>query len=196
MQALRDVGGWVKLPPRLLFTPVWSGLSAWRVFCWLLLTAGHRDRRVIVTGQTLDLLRGQAACHLADIEAATGLSRKAVRCALDALQRESAVTSIPVPGCKMTIFEIGDYDLYQGDGRGDDGGDTNPGPVRAHVEGRTWGQFPISDNPRDDREIPVGASLGGVTCRDENGRQTGPLPGPAINNEEEIKKIRNHPPTP
>lgn len=110
------IGGWTCSYRKIWEHPIFKG-NALRVgvFQWMVHMAAIKPTRMNVGGEIVTLERGQLCASQAQICEATGISRKALRNLLDALEREHAVAQkrANARAKGRTIITICNYDKYQ-----------------------------------------------------------------------------------
>jgi biotin operon repressor len=130
--------GWIRLHRRILDSKLWSCSDAtFRVAIYLLLSANHQERYV----RRVVVLRGQTVRSLSQIADGCGVSRKAVRYALDVLKQDGFL-EIDEPfgaqqGHRITICK---YDSYQ------------PNESARGIEGSNEGSNEGNTNKNDKKE--------------------------------------------
>lgn len=77
--------------PRLVLESLLPHGAALQLFCWILARAEGEARQVVVKGRKLDLAPGEVVLGARSVGRDLGLSYKAVRCALELLERKTFI---------------------------------------------------------------------------------------------------------
>jgi hypothetical protein len=106
--------GWIKLHRRLLDSPVWnnSNHNVRQLAVACLLLASHREARLSVGGEVVEIKPGQFWTSQESLEKVTGLTRQQIRTSLAILYRLDFLTSKPTN--HGSLVSLINWALYQG----------------------------------------------------------------------------------
>lgn len=103
--------GYVKLWRKTLDSGLLQNGPAWQLFCYLLLRATHKPRRIVVGGVVCELVPGEAVFGRSKASADLGLSEQQIRTALNLLKKMKIATSRSTN--KFTIVLLINWHNYQ-----------------------------------------------------------------------------------
>ncbi|MBP3342294.1 MAG: DnaD domain protein [Peptococcaceae bacterium] len=109
--------GWIKLHRSVLENFLWQEKRIFsRAEAWLelLLTASYEDRKILISGQTVEVKTGQVVNTMLHFAEHWGWSRKKVKGFLDVLEREEMIAVKCTT--KYTLITILKWDFYQNQG--------------------------------------------------------------------------------
>ena len=106
--------GWIKTYRRSLFSSVWKNPTIWMVWSWLLLKAGHEDRKIPFNGVDLTLKKGDliTGTHQAIAEIPC-LTEQKYRTAMKYLKSTGRITL--KTNNKFSVVSIIKWKEYQGE---------------------------------------------------------------------------------
>lgn len=103
--------GYVKLWRRSLRSDVWQNPKVWRVWCWMLMKATHKQIIQMVGYQPVDLNPGEFVFGRKNCSKETKVSENAVRTCLQALKLTNRITI--KSSTKFSVVSIINWEQYQ-----------------------------------------------------------------------------------
>ena len=105
--------GWIKLHRKLLEHPLFSDPQAFMLWVQLLLRANHKEARVMIGNQFVEIKRGQLLTGRNKLSEHTGINRSKLERLLNLLEIEHQIEQQKTT--KYRLISITNYDKYQGD---------------------------------------------------------------------------------
>lgn len=105
--------GWIKLHRKILENPLFSNPQAFILWMQLLLRANHKDAKVMLGNQVVEVKRGQLLTGRNKLSEYTGLNRSKLERLLDLFENEQQIEQQKTT--KYRLISITNYDKYQGD---------------------------------------------------------------------------------
>ena len=103
--------GYIKLWRKSLESPTWDNPNVWRLWCWCLMKAAHKQVKLLIGFKELILEPGQLIFGRKKCAIETGISEQTVRTCLQALKSTSNITIKSTN--RFSIISIINWDSYQ-----------------------------------------------------------------------------------
>lgn len=157
--------GWIRLDRKLLDHWVWNDRPFAKGQAWvdLVLTANHREQKVLFNGQSLTIERGSTLTSIRKLSERWGWSQGKARRFLDVLKADGMLTE--ERSGNGTVLTLVNYGAYQ----------DIPSPGGAQTERQTERQQNAGGEPREQKQSTDGAAA-------EHGRKTDGKPAETNNN--------------
>lgn len=141
--------GWIIVARSADDHPCLRAFDARGVWEKLLLMAAYKAHRTRLSGQWVELRRGQLAASVSSLAEEGGITRKRMRTILSLFARSGMVEMVQAKGHAFTVITVCNYDLYQVEPNGE--GHPN-GQARAKLG-------PSSGQQREEKEEDTDSSL-------------------------------------
>lgn len=105
------MNGWVKLHRCTLNKAIWQNQNLWRVFCWCLMRATHKEIEQMVGRKKVLLKPGQLVYGRLKASQEIGLKPSTVNDCIDRLKTNSTIDTTPT--AKYSIITLINWALYQ-----------------------------------------------------------------------------------
>lgn len=173
--------------------------AALQLFCWILARAEGEARQVVVKGRKLDLAPGEVVLGARSVGRDLGLSHKAMRCALELLERKTFIRCRGAQsgaqlgahnGSVVSIVNFNSYgELYRGEGHtnGHTMGHTTHQNGAHHGAHLAAENVPVIEPPYIQKGETMGHTMGHTTTpeKPESGQET------AVNGGASLQDINN-----